>query len=221
MKNDAILFDLDGTLVDTSDGIIKSVKYTLKKMSLSPLSDQQLYSFIGPPFKERLTEIYQLSDKDADRAMKIFRENYGQNNLYRAHVYKGVQELLLSLKMQGYKLGVATYKRTDQAKLLLREKNLYAFFDTICGSNSSATFRKSDIIKKACLDLRIDERNTLLVGDSKSDAIAAMDTGVQFIGVIYGFGFKKIDEVKQYTHIGIASDIKMVQSIILNINNNG
>lgn len=98
---------------------------------------------------------------------------------------------------------------------------MYAFFDIICGSNSSATFRKSDIIKKACLDLRIDERNNLLVGDSKSDAIAAMDTGVQFIGVTYGFGFKKIDEVKQYTHIGIASDIKMVQSIILNINNNG
>lgn len=71
------------------------------------------------------------------------------------------------------------------------------------------------------MDLRIDERNNLLVGDSKSDAIAAMDTGVQFIGVTYGFGFKKIDEVKQYTHIGIASDIKMVQSIILNINNNG
>lgn len=124
-------------------------------------------------------------------------------------------------KMQGYKLGVATYKRTDQAELLLREKELYTFFDIICGSDSNATFRKSDIIKKACLDLAVDETNTVLVGDSKSDAIAAMDTGVQFIGVVYGFGFKKNDEVRQYAHIGIASDIEMVRTIILNINNKG
>lgn len=218
MKIDTVLFDLDGTLMDTSSGIIKSVRYVLEKMGLSSVSEQQLYSFIGPTVKERLIEIFPLSDKDANMAMKIFRENYGQNNLYMAHAYKGIKELLLSLKMQNYKLGVATYKRTDQAKLLLREKQLYDCFDIICGSDSNATLRKSDIIEKACLEIKADKKNTVMVGDSKSDAIGAMEVGVQFIGVTYGFGFKEIDEVRQYVHIGIASEIKMIQSIIMNIN---
>lgn len=216
MKIEAILFDLDGTLMDTSNGIVKSVKYTLKKMNLSALSEQELYSFIGPSIKERLIEIYQLSDQDADKAMQIFRENYGQSNLYQAHVYKGIKELLLFLKRQNYKLGVATYKRTDQAKLLLKEKNLYGLFDVVCGSNPSATLRKSDIIKNACLDMGVNERNSVLVGDSKSDAIGAMESGVRFIGVTYGFGFNEIDEISQYAHIGSATDIKMIQSIIRN-----
>lgn len=218
MKINTILFDLDGTLVDTSAGIINSIQYTIKKLRLPTLSEQMLYSFIGPPVKKRMMEIYQLSEEASACAMQIFREKYGREDLFQAQVYSGVKETLSTLR-QFFHLGVATYKREDQAEDLLREKGLDNFFDIICGSDSQAKLSKSDIIKKAYIGLSANPQGTVLVGDSENDAVGALEAGTYFIGVTYGFGFKSAAEVERYSRIGVAADIKEIEIILSAINN--
>ncbi len=218
MKINTILFDLDGTLVDTSAGIINSIQYTIKKLRLPTLSEQMLYSFIGPPVKKRMKEIYQLSEEASACAMQIFREKYGREDLFQAQVYSGVKETLSTLR-QFFHLGVATYKREDQAEDLLREKGLDNFFDIICGSDSQAKLSKSDIIKKAYIGLSANPQGTVLVGDSENDAVGALEAGTYFIGVTYGFGFKSAAEVERYSRIGVAADIKEIEIILSAINN--
>ncbi len=219
MKINTILFDLDGTLVDTSAGIINSIQYTIKKLQLPSLSEQMLYSFIGPPVKKRMMEIYQLSEESAAYAMQIFREKYGEEDLFQAQIYSGVKETLSALG-QHFQLGVATYKREDQAENLLKKMRLDKFFDIICGSDSQAKLSKSDIIKKAYIGLSAKPQGTVLVGDSENDAVGAYEAGIHFIGVTYGFGFKGAAELEQYSHIGVAIDIKEIQIILSTINNN-
>lgn len=218
MKINTILFDLDGTLVDTSLGIINSIQYTIQKLKLPSLSEQMLYSFIGPPVKRRMMEIYQLSEESAACAMRIFREKYGKEDLFRAQIYSGVKETLSTLR-RDFNLGVATYKREDQAENLLKKMKLDKFFDIICGSDSQATLSKSDIIKKAYIGLSANPQETVLVGDSENDAVGAAEVGIYFIGVTYGFGFKRATEVERYSHIGVAVDIKEIEIIISTINN--
>ena len=112
----AILFDLDGTLLDTSEGVISSVQYTIDTLGYEKLDVGQMRSFIGPPVHRRLRGIYGISEEESQRAMNIFRSHYGGDDLLKAHAYEGMKDLLLYLHEKGYQLGVATYKRDDISK---------------------------------------------------------------------------------------------------------
>ena len=93
----AILFDLDGTLLDTSEGVISSVQYTIDTLGYEKLDVGQMRSFIGPPVHRRLREIYGISEEESLRAMNIFRSHYGGDDLLKAHAYEGMKDLLLYL----------------------------------------------------------------------------------------------------------------------------
>lgn len=202
----AVIFDLDGTLLDTGKGVVKSVKYTIQQMKLPSLSQSELETFVGPPIKNKLQQTFNLTEEQAVEGMNIFRNHYGKEDIYIAEPYAAIEDLLGMLKRDGYKLGVATYKREDQAIKLLEKMQIADFFDVIHGADSEGKMSKADVINKSLLDLGCIPEEAVMVGDSDNDAIGAATAGMHFLGVTYGYGFKSEADVAKHVNIGSVAD---------------
>ena len=211
----AVLFDLDGTLLDTGNGVVRSVEYTIKKMGFRSLTQEELQSFVGPPIKEKLKTEFNLDEATAIEGMKVFRKHYGEEDLYIADPYDGIEDLLVAIHKLNIKTGVATYKREDQAIKLLQRFNLADKFDVIHGSDKEGKLTKADVVNQCILDLNVARDEVVLVGDSDNDAIGAKQVGVKFIGVVYGFGFKSKDDIECFDNIGVAETCRDVINYIL------
>lgn len=203
-----ILFDLDGTLMNTSIGIINSVDYTIDKLKLTPLADEVKKTFIGPPIYNSLKKTYNMTDDEAQNATEIFRDVYKNKFLFDAVIYDGITELLQTLQ-KDYKLAVASYKRDDYCKMLLEHFGLSKYFHFIMGADAENKLKKSDIVQ-ACMDnFNITSpKEAVLIGDTEHDALGAEALNMDFIGVTYGFGFKNLDDMNKYKNIGMAQDAK-------------
>jgi len=208
-----IIFDLDGTLLDTGRGIVKSVAFTLKKMGLSVPNEADCKSFVGPPFKKRFLELFNTDEKTADAALTIFREEYGKGDVFLADRYLGMEECLAALR-EHFSLAVATNKCEDHAVKLLDKFGLSQFFRVICGSDAAATMTKEQIVAKAANKLGVSHKDCFVIGDSDNDANAATNLGMQFIGVTYGYGFKNLADLKRYPHVGCAESPSNLMKII-------
>lgn len=204
-KIKSVIFDLDGTLLDTSEGIISSVCYTIKQYGLPQLTDEKLRSFIGPPIQQSFGKIYGISDQQKLQEMAdTFRNHYKEGDVYKAKPYKGIYQTLKHLKEANFILTVATYKREDLAKQLLYKYEFDKYLDEIFGSESKNKLTKPDIIKNAINYSCFPSESCAVVGDSDNDATGAFDTGANFIAVTYGFGFKTKSDVNEYHNIGVA-----------------
>ena len=210
----AIIFDLDGTLLDTGEGVVKSLEYTVEKMGFEPLTRAQLESFVGPPIKKRLLELYDMSVETADRATQVFRTRYGEGDIFLAKKYEDMDSCLATLKSR-YKLAVATYKREDQAIKLLEKQGIAKYFDIMHGSDAAATMTKADIIRLVISELGCPLNNILMIGDSDNDALGAENAGISFLGVTYGYGFKCADDVNKFKNAGIADSCKAILEELL------
>ncbi|MBQ9604388.1 MAG: HAD hydrolase-like protein, partial [Firmicutes bacterium] len=129
-----VLFDLDGTLVDTGEGIMLSVKQTLEKMGLAPLSYEDTRSFIGPPLKDSFIQKCGLDENTADEAVRTFRAIYKEENLFKCALYDGMTELLAELAENGHTLIVATSKPPVFAKAVLEHLGIDKYFADVTGS---------------------------------------------------------------------------------------
>lgn len=190
MKYELIIFDLDGTLLNTSEGIFNSVRYAEQQMGLFPISEERLREFVGPPPKEMYMKVYGVSEDIALEAARKHRE-YGKSKaIYEAKPYPNVISTLGLLKTQGYKLAVATLKSKPIADKVLRLNQLYDLFDVVVGMDENETFTKCKTINMA-KNLLGCNGHSLMVGDSLYDYEGAMEAKVDFLGVTYGFGFHK------------------------------
>ena len=149
MQNKMVIFDLDGTLLDTSPGIFGSVRYAEYQLNLKPIDDQELKQFVGPPPKDMYKKIYNLSEHDAIRATEAHRKYGMEQAIYEANLYDGIQEVLCELKKRKFKLAVATLKRQKIAEVILNIFTLDKYFDVIVGMDDEETFTKEDTIRKA------------------------------------------------------------------------
>lgn len=191
-KYDAIIFDLDGTLLDTSDGIVKCVEHASSILNLPKLPMERKLSFVGPPLLESFKREFALNEPKAKKAVEVYRKRYSEEGLFEASVYDGMKELLFYLKEKGYLLAVATLKREDFAKRILEHFQLSAFFDVIVGIDNDDSLTKADTIRLALDKISVSNVNqVLMVGDSEYDKVGADLIGVDFCAVMYGFGFKK------------------------------
>ena len=185
----AILFDLDGTLLDTSEGIRHSVRHTLDQMQLPQPSEEEIRKFIGPPIQESLMKYAGLCAEKAQQGANIFRDFYKTQALYEASVYDGVFPILEQLRKEGFKIGVATYKREDYAIDILKHFGISTYCDVIHGADNENKLTKADIIELCCKELAVIKDNILLVGDTEHDARGAILAGVHFCAVTWGFGY--------------------------------
>ncbi|EOI00152.1 hypothetical protein UAW_00166 [Enterococcus haemoperoxidus ATCC BAA-382] len=190
MQYKTILFDLDGTITDSGEGIINSVRYALKKMNLEELNQTELYSFIGPPLDDSFKKLVQLSDHSTELAVSYYREYYQTKGMYENQVYKGIVEVLTALKQAGCNLYIATSKPEIYAKQILAHFDLESYFVGIYGASlDGARSKKADVIRYALKSAKITDLNeSLMIGDRSHDIVGAKENGLSCMGVLYGFG---------------------------------
>ena len=215
-KFDAAIFDLDGTLLDTAEGVTGSIRYVIETLGLAPLSEEMLRSFIGPPIQNSFARIYGFDKERAAHAAAIFRERYSRDGLLRAGVYDGIKDTIVKLKEAGIGCAVATYKRQDYTDRLLGHFGFDRICDRICGSDPEGKLTKRDIIENAIRSLGIsDYSRAVMIGDSDNDALGAAAINVPFIAVTYGFGFLTKSDAAKFDNVGIADSPEDILRIIL------
>lgn len=203
----AAVFDLDGTLLDTSEGVLAAVKYTIKYFNFPQLSDGQLRAFIGPPIQNSFARTYNSEGPVLQEIATVFRNRYKDVDLLKAAPYPGIYDVFQSLVDNGVKPAIATYKRQDYASTILTHFGFDRYTDIMYGADHENKLKKRDIIENALKDSGMsDYRDAVMIGDSDNDAIGAKEIGVDFIGVTYGFGFTEPEDVKKHDHVGIAED---------------
>lgn len=216
MKNYClVIFDLDGTLLDTREGVLSSVKYTIAKEGLAPLEDNVLKTFIGPPIKDSFAQTYGISDEGKlQNLVEIFRKQYKDVDLLKAKPYEGIYKLFETLKNVGIKTAVATYKRQDYTESILKYFGFDQYTDIIYGADPDNKLKKKDIIKLCLEKTRVDIDNAVMIGDTAHDAEAARQLGMDFLGVTYGFGFKTADDILEYTSLRAAKNVGDIVQIL-------
>lgn len=199
MKYKLVIFDFDGTIADTSEGILDSHRYTLAAMERDIPPENVLRGVIGGALLEIYKKQFGFTENQARRVVNIYRERYAEIGIHKASLYPGIKDTISELKRKGYKIGVATLKAERFATYMLNEMGIFAYFDVICGMDDSDEHTKASLLRKCCAFCEVDESDAILVGDSDSDLNGSIEAKVDFIGVTYGFGFKPNSNYDFYT----------------------
>lgn len=210
------VFDVDGTLLDTSEGLISSVRYTIARHGARPLGDETIRSFIGPPIQDSFRRIYGYPEDVIREMAATFREHYKGEDLLKARPYEGIYEALAKLKEAGVTVAIATYKRQDYATRILEHFHFDRYTQHMFGSDFDGKLRKEDIIRLSLRAAGIeDNADAAMIGDSENDALGAERVGAAFLGVTYGFGFGSGAEIARYRPVGVANTPEEIAKIIL------
>lgn len=196
-KYKIIMFDLDGTLFDTSEGVKKTFFYVFNKNNLDIPSNVNIKQFIGPPLYKTFSEYFGYKDEKIFTIISEFRDYYSKNQIFNAKLYPKMSETLAELKNRGYKLTVATNKNEEHAKMILDHFDIMKYFDMVSGSNSSETLEKKDMIFRILEKYQCNNNEAVMIGDAKSDYDGAKIMKVDFIAAIYGFGFSDKNIIKE------------------------
>jgi phosphoglycolate phosphatase len=184
-----VIFDLDGTLVDSAADIAESVNRTLSDWRLPQYDVKQITGWIGEGSRQLITYAFHDagSDADIDDVMPGFLVHYAETAL-DAIAYEGVVDTLATLHAQGVKLAVCTNKNEEFVRPLLEARGMMPFIDGIVGGNTLPQRKPSGVPLKHLADAAgVPLAKTLMVGDSESDMLAAKDAGVDYVLVSYGY----------------------------------
>lgn len=191
MKYKLVIFDFDGTIADTSAGIIDSHRFALSYMKKDIPSDVELRRVIGGHLLDTYIQRFGFTELQAREAIQVYRERYAKVGIYKAELYPEFTNMVKKLHESGYLIGVATLKAEKFANIMLQEMKIRNYFNMVCGMDEHDDLDKAGLIKKCCSISDINEKNAILVGDSDNDLRGARKAGVDFLGVTYGFGFQK------------------------------
>ena len=203
MQYQNLLFDLDGTLTDPGLGITNSVAYALNKFGITVSDRSALFSFIGPPLIESFMRFYSFSREDAERAVAYYREYFSEIGIFENTPYEGIHSTLEQLRSSGKRLFVATSKPEVYARRITDHFSLTPYFEYIAGASFDETrSEKWDVIRYALdtCELR-DKSRTVMIGDRKHDMLGAQKTGLDAIGVLWGYGDREELASAGATHI--------------------
>ena len=208
IKYKYILFDLDGTISESAVGIRESLEYAIAKLGkpVPDLSDYTLY--IGPPLLDTFKNLCHFSEEVSREGVEIYRGYYDEKGKFANKAYSGVKELLESIKAQGCKVAVCSSKYETFAKEIIVILGLEKYFDAVCGSTLDGSRKdKKDLIPYAVESLggniETDREKVVMIGDTYFDARGAVQTGVDFIGVTYGYG--SIEQMKADGAVNLAA----------------
>ncbi|MEX2804678.1 HAD hydrolase-like protein [Streptococcus sp. H31] len=184
----SILFDLDGTLVNSSSGIKSSFRYTFEQLNLTVPDDKVLSTFIGPPLETTFSNLFR-SEELVKKAIAYFRLYYKEKGVHDVFVYQGIYGALTDLKAANYELYVTTSKNESMAQFMLDELGLSKFFKAIYGATPHR-FKKDDVIRACLLSENINQNEALIIGDTKFDIIGGISAGIKTLGITWGSGLE-------------------------------
>lgn len=185
-----VLFDLDGTLTDSSIGIANSVVYMLKYFGIEVDNRESLRAWMGPPLVDSMQLYYGFDRKKALQGVEKYREYFNEKGMYENLVYSGIIKMLSGLKEKGYGIYMATSKPETAARRIAEYFDFAGYFDYIGGaSDDDSRTKKGDVIRYVLETAGITEKDAaVMVGDREHDVIGAKENGLETIGVLYGYG---------------------------------
>lgn len=185
-----IIFDLDGTLVNSGEGIIKCAQEVFAGFGMDVPSYDTLRCFVGPPLYVSF-ERFGIPEDKMDQAIKAYRTRYNTVGLFESFVYSGIDELLAKLKRDGFRLFVATAKPERIAQIMLKHYGLDTYFECICGALENKTRREKKEVIAHLLETYPDMDNIVMVGDTMTDIEGALCHGIPTIAVLWGYGSRE------------------------------
>ena len=200
MTKKYILFDLDGTLTDSSEGITKCVQHALNRLGIKENDQAMLRRFIGPPLDESFEKFYGFDKETALKAVDYYRERYSDTGIYENVLFDGIDKLLADLKNDGYIVALATCKPEMYVPRILKHFNIDGYFDVAVGSELEGGERrhKNQVIDEVFVRLAAagladtgslseTKSQSIMIGDRKDDILGAKASGIDSMGVRYGF----------------------------------
>ncbi|SEH39529.1 pyrophosphatase PpaX [Halobacillus karajensis] len=185
-----ILFDLDGTLIDTNELIIASFTHTIEQYSDRPYEREEILDFIGPPLKESLQKI---NPARVEEMVETYRKHNIENHNHFVKAYEGVVETIESLKAEGYKLGIVTTKMRNTVQMGLELTKLDDLFETVITLDDVNNAKPHpEPIVKALNNLDAQASEALMVGDNTHDIEAGQNAGTKTAGVAWTIKGRKI-----------------------------
>ena len=212
------IFGFEGTIVDTSPGILFCFNTTALSMGYSPVPHDSLYGVIGIPLEQGFRRLYGMKEDEIEYAVNNYSKLYSMKGEEMLMFYSGVQECLEGLKQNGCKLAIATQQhRKYITNMLTTYPEIGSLFDVVCATDVDTYMNKRDMILQVCETLEISKDEAIVVGDSYVDAEGAREAGVDFAAALYGWGFRSNEEAKRYycrAYLNSAYEIKSKLSVL-------
>lgn len=202
MNRKSVIFDLDGTLTDSGEGITKCVRLALEHFGIPVENLDDLRYFVGPPLRDSFVKAGVPEDK-VEEAIAVYRSRYTNVGLFENTPYSGIRELLEKLTALGCRLFVATSKPEEMAVRVLEKFDLYRYFEKVCGATMDKSRDSKSAVIAYLLTAMGNAENAIMVGDTAFDVIGAAEHKISTIGVSWGYG--KVEEMKDAGAIAIAN----------------
>ncbi len=210
-----ILFDLDGTIVDSAPGITATLAYTFEQLGLPVPTPAELVAYVGPPILDSFRDLAGFTPEQSQRALDIYRTQYLKTGVFDAAVYPGVAELLKKIHESGIPLSLATSKPEAPATLILEHYDLLKYFDVITGASADEVrSAKADVVEEALKRLTLfgaDLSRPVMVGDRHHDVVGAAAHDVPTIFVRWGYG----SPAEEVGTIGVVDDAAELTALLL------
>ncbi len=193
-----ILFDLDGTLLNTYRGVSNGVRYTLEYYGLAVPEEKEMRKYLGPPLRDSFSRFAGIPDEKLDEAIAKFREYYFDKGVLEYDFFEDLKPSFAKLREMGCKLAVATSKLEKGAFIILEDAGIIDEFDFICGSTQDESRSTKDQVVAHVLEHFgiTDKSEVLMVGDRDNDIIGAHKNGIKCCGFLSGFG--SFEEMQEY-----------------------
>ena len=184
-----VIFGFDGTLADTAPGILYCFNTTAVAMGYEPVEHSALYGVIGTPLEYGFKTLFNMSDDEIEYAVKNYSKLYSQKGKEMFTVYDGIYDALRELKKNGFKLAIATQKHRMFTTDMLENYDAADVFDAVCATDVGTNLTKSHLLLQACEQTGVSVEESVLVGDGTIEANGAEEIGMDFLAVLYGWGF--------------------------------
>lgn len=209
---ESVIFDLDGTLIDSADGIIAAYRRTIQAFGRGPLPDAESRRIIGTPTRQSLRTLLG-EDRDLASALACFRQWFQAEGIYQAHCYDGIITALKQLRALQLRLLVCTVRPRPTAVQVMRHLGLTPFFAAIHGSEEDGRLEsKQDLLSVLLAQHGLDAGSAVMVGDRSSDIVAARAHSMQAIAVTWGYG--TLDELNSVHPFALCQQPGRLMSIV-------
>lgn len=212
-----IIFGFDGTLADTSPGILYCFNTTATAMGYEPVDHSSLYGVIGIPLEQGFKKLFGMKEDEIEYAANNYSKLYSQKGKEMFLMYPGIENALKKLKKDGCKLAIATQKHRMFTSDMLEVYEIQNLFDAVCATDVNTNLTKKDLLLQACEQTGVSVEDSILIGDNDIEAVGAQSIGMDFGAALYGWGFRTKEEAEKYNcklYFDSASEIYLKLSMM-------
>ena len=209
---DAVLFDVDGTLIHSRPGIFNCFAYAFRKMGLDP-DEIDCSRYLGPPLRWSFAQHF-ATDAEVEQAVEYYRVHYEEVGSHQCSLFPGVRQMMDTLKDAGLYMATATCKPVEVVTPILKEQGLFDYFDRIGGASMDESVdNKTDVIRLVLQDPRLAGKRILMVGDRQDDMQGAVNNQLPAAAVLYGYGSR--EEMEPWNPVLLAQNCEELTQYIL------